>query len=71
MTKAAEIPSDFPIKYSYLWTLKEFQNCGALSQNFYVCLPTYIVCQRVGLAGTTIPCPQTLQRFQVLVSDVL
>lgn len=80
MTKAAEIPSDFPIKYSYLWTLKEFQNCGVLSQNcgvlsqnFYVHLPTSIVCQRVchGLAGTTIPCPQTLQRFQVLVSDVL
>lgn len=73
MTKAAEIPSDFPIKYDYLWTLKEFQNCGVLSQNFYVRLPTSIVCQRVchGLAGTTIPCPQTLQRFQVLVSDVL
>lgn len=43
MTKAAEIPSDFPIKYSSLWTLKEFQNCGVLSQNFYVRLPTSIV----------------------------
>lgn len=42
MTKAAELPSDFPIKYGYLWTLKEFQNGGLLSQNFYVRFPTSV-----------------------------
>lgn len=39
MTEVAEILSDFPIKYSCLWTLKEFQ-----SQNVYVCLPTSTSC---------------------------
>lgn len=46
MTGVVESPRDFPIKYCTLWTLKEFQTCGLLRQNFCVCLPTGL-CSKV------------------------